>query len=104
VSSAVEHARQEWEEGHRRLEVEARDHARAEALYAQLELVLGELRRRMGETFTLAELARAYRSADDWSRAALSDRAEGPGWGRSLATVEAAAFHVYARGAVDYAP
>jgi glutathione S-transferase len=104
VSSAVEHARQEWEEGHRRLEAEARDRTRADALYAQLEAVLAELRRRVGETFTIEELARVYSTADDWSREAVAERAAGPGWTRTLSTVEAAAFHVYARGAVDYVP
>jgi hypothetical protein len=104
VTSAVEHARQEWEEGHRRLVDEARDPARADALYAQLEAVLDELRRRVGETFSLEELARAYATADDWTREAVAEHAAGPGWPRTLSTVEAAAFHLYARGAVDYVP
>jgi len=104
VSSAVEHARQEWEEGHRRLEAEARDRARADALYAQLESVVAALRRRVGETFTIEELARIYATADDWSREAIAEASPGPGWTRTLSTVEAAAFHVYARGAVDYSP
>jgi hypothetical protein len=104
VSFAVDHARQEWEEGHRRFHAEARDRARADVLYAQLEAVLAELRRRVGETFTLEELARAYASADDWSRDAVAERTPVPGWVRTVSTVEAAAFHLYARGAVDYAP
>jgi hypothetical protein len=33
----------------------------------------------------------------------LADQAL-PDWTRTLALVEAAAFHLYARGAVDYAP
>ena len=42
----------------------------------------------------------------DISRAkhAVSERAPTPGWPRTLAIVQDAAFHLYQRGAVDYAP
>jgi hypothetical protein len=36
-------------------------------------------------------------------RDALSEQAA-PGWIRTLAVVEGAAFHIYSRGAVDYRP
>ena len=104
MSSTLEHARQEWEEGYRRLEAEARDARSSDALYAQLEAVLDELRRRLGGTFTLEELARTYARAEEWSRDAVAAHAPAPGWARTLTIVEAAAFHVYARGAVDYTP
>ena len=102
--NSVEHARQQWEEGHRRLEAEVRDRGRAELLYAQLDAVMGELRRRVGETFTLAQLADAYARSEDWAREAVAERAATPGWARTLALVNDAAFHVYARGATDYRP
>jgi hypothetical protein len=41
--------------------------------------------------------------ADSWARDVLSEQGT-PGWPRTLALVEGAAFHLYARGAVDYAP
>jgi hypothetical protein len=103
-SFAVEHARQQWEEGHRRLEAEMRAGRRADALYAQLDAVLTELRRRVGETFTLAELADAYAGSEDWSREAVAERAPSPGWTRAVALVNDAAFHAFARGATDYRP
>jgi hypothetical protein len=103
-SFAVEHARQQWEEGHRRLEAEARAGRRADALYAQLDAVLSELRRRVGETFTLAELADAYARSEDWAREAVAERAPSPGWARTVALVSDAAFHAFARGATDYRP
>lgn len=104
TSAEVESARREWEEGHRRLEEQGRDRAVGERLQAQVEAVIDELRRRVGGTFTLAELTRAYAEAERWSRAAVAERAALPGWPRTLSLVEAAAFHVYARGASDYEP
>jgi len=96
-------ARHEWEEGHRRLEGERADRPRYRRLLQQVEVVTEELRRRIGGTFTLAELADAYRDADAWARQAVADRAPGPGWPRDLTLVLAAAFHAYQRGASDYA-
>jgi hypothetical protein len=94
---AVEHARQQWEEGHRRLQSYSADRALFLQLLAQVNAVVDELNRRVGQTFTLAELADAYREADRWIYEVL-----GPG--RQLTIVQDAAFHLYARGAVDYAP
>jgi hypothetical protein len=96
--------RHEWEDGSRRLEAERGDPNRYHQLIAQVEVVLDELRRRVGGTYTLAELAAAYRDADAWARAAVADHAPGPGWPRDLSLVLAAAFHAYQRGAADYGP
>jgi hypothetical protein len=106
VSGAeVESARRDWEDGYRRLLDEtAQDRAAAEPLHAQVEAVLAELRRRLGGTFTLRELAAAYASAERWSRDAVAEHAPAPGWPRTHSLVEAAAFHLYARGAQDYDP
>ena len=63
-------------------------------------LLLDELNRRVGQTFTLAELAGAYQDADRWLLEVLP-----PGSGAiQVGLVEDAAFHLYARGAVDYRP
>lgn len=99
----TEHARQQWEEGHRRLNEEARA-GRADQLYADLDAVLEELRRRVGDTFTLAELADAYAHSEDWAREVIAEEAADSGWTRTVAVVNDAAFHVYARGASDYRP
>jgi hypothetical protein len=100
----VDNARRDWETGWRRLHEEARDQVAAERLNRQVEVVTEELRRRVGGTFTLAELAAAYAEADRWAREAVAERAPSPGWPRALAIVLDAAFHAYARGALDYAP
>ena len=101
---ATETVRREWEEGNRRLEELLRDPVARPRLLAQLEVVTDELRKRVGQSFTLEELAAAYARADDWARAAVGERAATPGWPRTLATVQDAAFHMYQRGAVDYTP
>jgi hypothetical protein len=94
--------RQEWEEGDRRLESERGDRDRYERLLQQVEIVSDELRRRVGQTYSLAELASAYRDAERWAREAVEERAPSAGWPRDLALVLAAAFHAYQRGATDY--
>jgi len=94
--------RQEWEEGARRLEAEREDRGRYERLLAQIDVVTSELRKQVGQTYTLDELATAYRDAERWAREAVEARAPSPGWPRDLALVLAAAFHGYQRGAVDY--
>jgi hypothetical protein len=104
MSVAVEAARLEWEESHRRLQQLAGDRVRYNRLSAQVERLTDELRRRVGQTFTLDELAAAYTDADRWAADALGAGDEEPSWPAELATVEGAAFHRYARGAVDYAP
>lgn len=100
---SLELVRHEWEEGHRRLEAERGDARRYQQLLDQVEVVAGELRRRVGGTFTLGELAAAYHDADAWARQAVADRAPGPGWPRDLSLVLAAAFFAYQRGAADFA-
>ena len=63
-----------------------------------------ELRKQIGQTFTLEDLANTYQGAEDWVRTAVSERAATPGWPRTLAIVHDTAFHLYQRGAVDYTP
>jgi len=102
--SQVEVARQEWEEGTRRLEAAREDRRRYRQLLELLEIVLDELRRRIGQTYTLAELVAAYGDAERWAREVLEERAVEPGWPRDLTVVLAAAFDAYQRGAIDYEP
>ena len=101
---ALETVRQEWEEGNRRFEQALEDPAARPHLLGQLEIVTDELRKRVGQTFTLDELARAYGDADRWVRDAIEERGATPGWPRTVSLVEAAGFYLYQRGAVDYSP
>ena len=101
---ALESIRQEWEDGHRRFEDLIRDPVAKPRLLAQLEVVTDELRKRIGQTFTLDELAAAYAGADRWVQEAVAEHDPAPGWPTRLTTIQDAAFHVYSRGAVDYRP
>jgi hypothetical protein len=104
VASYLDTARQQWEEGNRRLSAEVSDPKAFEALMEQVEAVTEELRRRIGEHFTLGELADVYGAADNWVLEAVAERAERPGWVGKLSVAQDAAFHRYARGATDYSP
>lgn len=97
-------ARIDWEQAYRRLEAERDDPRRYRNLLAAVEAVTAGLRARVGQTFSLAELARAYEDVERWGREAVSEEAPYDGWPRDLALVEDAAFHLYARGAVDFEP
>jgi hypothetical protein len=102
--SQIEVVRQEWGEGSRRLETAREDGRRYRQLLELLDLVLDELRKRIGQTYTLAELVSAYGESERWARELLEERAPTPGWPRDLTLVLAAAFDAYQRGAIDYEP
>jgi len=101
---ALDQTRREWEQGHARFQRELREAPRSTALRAELEAVTAALRRRIGQGYSLSELADLYVSADDWAREAVAETEPASGWPRRLATVTEAAFHLYSRGAVDYQP
>jgi hypothetical protein len=71
-----------------------------------VDVLLAELRRRLGQRFTLDELVSLHSGADDWAREVVEDALPPePRVGLAdLTLVLDVACHVYARGAVDYAP
>ena len=99
-------ARHQWDEGARRLAASQSDPVRYRLLADLVDAVVAELRRRVGQTFTLAELADAYTGAEDWVRDVVVAEAprRGPAGVRDAALVQDAAFGQYARGATDYRP
>jgi hypothetical protein len=98
-------ARQQWQDGNRRVEETRFSPARYHDLTARVDHVVAALRKRLGQNFTLAELSDAYDGADEWARELIEESAdpEAPP-AAEAGTVADAAFHVYARGAVDYRP
>jgi hypothetical protein len=105
VEGTLESTRREWEEGNRRLQAaSSADRAQYERLLAEVDLVLEQLRRRVGQTFTLSELAAAYGDADRWVQAALIEADPAPGWPARSTVAQDAAFYLYSRGAIDYRP
>lgn len=100
----VELARQQWQDGNRRVEETRADAQRYRRLVSEVEVVTSALRKRVGQVFTLEELAGAYDGADEWARSLLDDDDDEDGPSHEPGTVADAAFHAYARGAVDYRP
>ena len=98
---AVRLARSQWKEGSRRFDEAVEADSR---LLEASDAVSDELRRRVGQTFTLEQLVEAYGTAENWAYEAVADHAAFPGWPRSVTDVLDAAFHLYALGATDYAP
>jgi len=104
MPTVLESTRHEWQEGHRRLQAAAGDRSRYLRMLRETEIVLDELRRRIGQTFTLEQLADAYGESDRWAQEALAEHDPAPGWPARLTTAQEAAFHLYSRGATDYRP
>ncbi len=89
---AVENALFQWEEGERRVR-------QAPSLERGVASVLDELRRRLGGSFEIEELAELYAGDTDWAVEIAQGRA---GAGQASHIVDAA-FGRYAREARDYA-
>jgi hypothetical protein len=104
VTTTVEVARQEWAEGHRRLEREREQPKRYRQLLAQVDAVTEQLRRRIGGVFTLSELAGEYHRAETWALEAVAELPRESQWPPGLTTATDAAFYLYARSARDYEP
>jgi hypothetical protein len=101
---SAETARVDWERAFNQLEAQKNDARRYRRLLDAVEAVTNELRARVGQTFTLDQLVAAYADVERWGRDAVAQHAAYEGWPRDLALVEDAAFHLYARGAVDFKP
>ena len=98
-------ARHQWQDGIRRVEaLRADDRGRYADRMAQVDILVNALRQRVGQVFTLEELARSFDGADDWARSVLDDADPDAPPVSEAGTVADAAFHLYARGATDYRP
>jgi hypothetical protein len=97
MSYALQNAFFQWEEGERRVretpELERADLERA------VSAVIDELRRRLGSSFAVEELAAFYASGVDWASAVAQRESAGS----DTAWVVDAAFNRYAREATNYA-
>jgi hypothetical protein len=94
---ALENALFQWREGERRI-ADTAEPARAD-LERAVEAVVDELRKRLGSSFVLDELADLYGEGTDWATELAMRRAAGT----DAATVVDAAFARYAREASNYA-
>jgi hypothetical protein len=94
---ALENALFQWREGERRV-AGTSEPARAD-LERAVEAVVDELRKRLGSSFVLDELADLYGEGTDWATELATRRAAGT----DAASVVDAAFARYAREASNYA-
>lgn len=96
----LENALFQWEEGRRALQ--AIDDPRQRRLADRVvDALREELRRRIGPTFTAAQLAELYGEGTDWAQQVALDVASSlDGDSQALAD---AAFWLYLRGATDFA-
>jgi hypothetical protein len=90
----------QWEQGWRELETieEARERRLADRV---VEAIREELRRRIGPTFSAAELAALYGEGTDWCQQVVLDVA--PAAEPDAQSLADAAFWAYLRGATDFA-
>jgi hypothetical protein len=104
--TSIAAARHQWDEGKRRLANEGEGTTRSRHLDVLVEAVRDELQRRVGQTFTLRDLADAYGGAEDWVREVIVSSAPPRSRAgiRDTALVQDAAFAHYAQGASDYRP
>jgi hypothetical protein len=94
----------EWEDGERRLERARRDPGRTAALDDVVSEIRRELARRLGQTYTLAELLDIYETSGRWSREIALRVAPGAPQLQQLALVADPVFAAAARGASDWSP
>jgi hypothetical protein len=104
--SSLAIARHQWAEGKRLLDQAGEDTARSRHLLMLVEAVTAQLSRRVGQTFTLAELAQVYEGAEDWVRDVVVESMPPKSRAgiKDTTLVQDAAFALYAQGASDYRP
>src|SRR2546425_12866147 len=93
----------QWEEGYRRLQG-ARSDPRAYRVLGRVVVAIeDELRKRLGSSFSIEELAGLYRQDTDWDLELAMRRVppDSDSWDSS--TVVDAAFYLYMREASDFA-
>jgi hypothetical protein len=100
MSYPLENALFQWEEGLRTLRAieGTRERRQADRVVATVQ---DELRRRIGPTFSAAELAELYGRGTDWCLQVATDVA--PGLTADAQSLADAAFWLYLRGATDFA-
>ena len=106
ASKAVSHTLQtavfQWEEGRRRLEAARSDPALHRVLGRLVVAIQDELRKRLGSTFSLEELASLYRNDSDWWLELAIQIAPDQSRLWDGSTVLDAAFCLYMREAADF--
>jgi hypothetical protein len=101
VSYPFQNAYFQWEEGWRVLQSLPAEHGTRRLAERVIDAIRKELRRRIGPTFSAAELAELYGSGTDWCGQVALDAA--PDLASESQSLADAAFWLYLRGATDFA-
>ena len=96
-------AREDWRAGERFVERVLADPRRAPVVRSVMLELERELRRRLGQTYTLAMLVTLYADADRWGREAAQRVAPEIPWAHDSVFADAACAHA-ARNARDWTP
>jgi hypothetical protein len=97
----VENAVFQWEEGYRTLQAARPNPAAYRTLARAVVAVQDELRKRLGSSFSIPELAALYRESGDWTQLTIaSDSDQAPPLDTAAAVD--AAFYLYMREASDF--
>ena len=103
--SELESMRRDWTEGARRLAAaRTRDPSRAVNYDRVVEALRRDLRRRIGQTFSLHDLAEVYAGSAGWARDIAQQVAPGAAYAHDMAVTADAVFADAARGASDWTP
>jgi hypothetical protein len=98
----LDNALYQWEEGHARLQELSRDPRMAGRVNRAVEAVRDELRRRIGPTFSGAELAELYGRGTDWCLSAATRAGAVDTTDLDPQAITDGAFYLHLRGAADY--
>jgi hypothetical protein len=101
VRAATEVALIEWREGQRRLAELDVPATRRVVIERVVDEIQAELRRRVGSTYDMDDLAAEYDRAEAWCLD-VAQRTTGHTWAYDLAVVQDAAFARFARDATDF--
>jgi hypothetical protein len=102
MADPVENAIFQWEEGFRALQAARAGSGSGRALGRTVLAVEDELRKRLGSSFSVAELARLYREGTDWALELTLVASEEEPPVETAAAIDAA-FYLYMREASDFA-
>lgn len=103
VSYPLDNAVFQWEDGWRKLQQTRSEPTVYRALGRVVIAVQDELRKRLGSTFTIAELAALYREDSDWGLEVAIETVPNQSRVWDSSTGVDAAFYLYMREAADFA-
>jgi hypothetical protein len=103
VGFPVENAVLQWEEGYRALQGARSDPAAYRAIGRGVLAVQDALRKRLGSSFSVEELASLYRDQSDWALELAMQKLPDDGRLSDTSTIVDAAFYLYMREAADFA-